>query len=614
MDYKFFIDTKMKTSKYLVYKCDSLSIKMALTMEQIHANTIDHYNICIEKHKNSNIMQLRLSNVNDNTNVFICTIDDGRFEQFKVEQSLYVTFDQFVNHITEMMEKCRHKQMSIMVTMVNGANHELAGCVGSQSYQLQFYEKGAFKNLIHISLPIIPAPYEVILFHINQTYAQINEENRILMQKNMNFQMDSMQKSDQIERLNGIIAGLKTALGEQEKALKDKYKHQLAQMEADQSEMSNDKLHQAQEYEKQIAAQKNRIDTMRKENFTLGEQLKAETRQNELLRIDNKKSLNSIGELNQQLNLMKGERAANLNVLQRHDQIVTDLRKQVQSLEQQLTEQQKRNQEMMAEVQAEKNISQKKKDALKMLTEDVYNANTIIRRQAVEIEKLKRKVELRTEVALKQEQVIRESGKGKENMGDVMKKIDVNLKQHAEQNQETELRLQILRDKTNLIENKYRDRIDEIFAKLHAISPSPSPTNDRNNVMRWIKTKTKNKQNIFFVFSLLRFSQKCIIKYLLEAECCKFHSWKSLQRFGFSHNYSVFGCSVCYDVVHCLFRNILYRNGIHFEFSKSKCIRAVYVFMCVCVTVVRTKANYSKWTCHNICYTFIITPNAKLFV
>lgn len=486
MDYKFFIDPKMKTSKYLVYKCDSLSIKMALTMEQMHANTVDHYNICIEKHKTGNLMQIRLSHVNDNTTVFICTIDDGRFEQFKIEQSLYVAFEQFVNHITEMMEKCRHKQMSIMVTTSGAAVRQLAGCADTQSYQLQFYEKGAFKNLIHISLPIIPAPYEVILFHINQTYAQINEENRILLQKNMNFQMDSMQKTDQIERLNGMIAGLKSGFAEQEKALKEKYRQQLAQLEADHKEMASAKAQQAQDYEKQVAGHKARADAMVKEKSTLGEQLKAEKKQNELLRSDNQKAMHSIGELNQQLNLMKGERLAQLNVGQRHDQMVTDLRKHTQMLEQQLAEQQKRCQEMMAEIQAEKNIGQKKRDALKMLTEDVYNANTIIRRQAVEIEKLKRKVELRTEVALKQEQVIRDSGKGKakENVGDVMQKIDVDLRRHAEQSQETERRLQMLRDKTNLIEDKYRDRIDEIFAKLHAISPSTSSTNVSASALR----------------------------------------------------------------------------------------------------------------------------------
>lgn len=444
-------------------------------MEQMHANTIDQYNIFIEKHKTNNLMQIRLSNVNDNTCVFICTIDDVRFEQFKIEQSLYVTFDQFVNLINEMMEKCRHRQMNIMVTVTKGNYPPIAN--EPSAYQLQFFEKGAFKNLIHISLPLVPAPYDVILFHINQTYAQINEENRILMQKNMNFQADLMQKGEQIDRLNGAVAGLKTGLSEQEKLFKEKYKHQLAQLEADVKDMSNLKMQQTQDYERQISTLKNRIDSLHKENFTLGEQLKQEKKQLELTCNDNKKAINSIGELNQQINLMKGERMTQTNVVQKHDQTVTDLRKQIQMLEQQVAEYQKRSQELVAEIQAEKNISQKKKDAVKMLTEDVYNANTIIRRQAVEIEKLKRKVELRTEVALKQEQVIRETGKGKENASDLITQIDTDLKRHAEQSQETERRLDMLRDKTNLIQDKYRNRIDEIYAKLHSISPSTSSTN-----------------------------------------------------------------------------------------------------------------------------------------
>lgn len=474
MDYKFFIDPKMKKSKQLVYKYDNLPIRMVLTADQLHTNQMESFSFFIEKHKSLNLIQIRLSNAHDSSLVFICTIDDEKFQQFKIEQSLHVTFEAFVNQISEMVEKCGQRKMNGLLTINNNENQHIDTF---QSMRLEFYEKGTFKNLIHISLPIMSAPLEVILFHINHTTAQIQEENRILMQKNMNFQMELTQKSEEIDCLNGVINGLKSNLNEQEKIFREKYKEQLMRLESEIKEMTNKKNYQTQEFDKQINAFKNRIETLVKENFTLSEQWKSENKQNMQLRNDNKKSINKIAELNQQLDQLNNERMCQRTSVKKNDQIVLDLRQQLKDLEQKMMKCDKENQELMAEVQAEKNICQIKKDALKMATEDICNANTIIRRQAAEIELLKRKVDLRTEVALKQEQVIREAGKGKENLGDLMKQIDVAIKENAEKNQETEHKLKSIRDRTNLLEDKYRDRIDDIYSKLHSISPSASSTN-----------------------------------------------------------------------------------------------------------------------------------------
>lgn len=127
-------------------------------------------------------------------------------------------------------------------------------------------------------------------------------------------------------------------------------------------------------------------------------------------------------------------------------------------------------QELLAELEAEKKICQIKKDGLKMATEDICNANTIIRKQAAEIEMLRKKVEVRTEVALKQEQLLHESGKGKENLGNLMENINEALKHTSELNKDTEHNIKSIRDRTNFIESKYRDRIDDLYDRLCTIS------------------------------------------------------------------------------------------------------------------------------------------------
>lgn len=473
MDYKFFIDPKMKASKYLIYKCDNLPIEMVLNTDQIQTNSIEGYNICIEKHKTMNLIQIRLSSTHDNSSVFICTVDDAKFEQFKIEQSLFVTFEYFVKNITEMMEKCRQKKMHVILSMVNNnfqQVHTPTLC------QLQFYEKGTFKNLVHISLPIIPAPYEVILFHINQTYAHQQEENRILMQKNNNFQLELAQKSEQIDRLNGLINGLKVNLNEQEKMFAERYKEQIARLEQDIREAHEAKNYQRQELEKQIAAFRTRVDGLIKENYALNEQLKNEIKQTAQLRSDGKKALTTIGDLNQQIEQLNEERLAHKNAALKSDHVQVELRKQIQDFEQKVYKLERNREEISAELEAERNICQIKKDALKIASEDICNANTIIRRQSQEIEALRKKVELRTEVALKQEQLLREAelGKSNENRNDMLEQVDAAIKRNAEENHDTEQKIKWIRDRTNLLENKYQQRIEQLYEKIQSISGDSS--------------------------------------------------------------------------------------------------------------------------------------------
>lgn len=470
----------MKTSKYLVYKCDSLPIEMVLTTEKMHSNSIDDYNFCIEKHKTMNLLQIRLSSVRDNTAVFICTIDNSKFENFKVEQSLYVTFETFVNHITEMVEKCRQKRLNVLLTMDTSGFEPTK----SQKYRLQFYEKGTFKNLEHISLPIESAPFEVVLFHINQTYAYSQEENRILIQKNNNLQLELAQKDGQIDMLNGAINGLKNNQSEHERVLKERCKEQITRFEIEIKELNDAKNYQTQEFEKQIAAFKARVETLMKENYTLTEQLQNEQKQSTKLRADGKKALNAITNLNQQIEKMTGERLNQQTTVQKNDKFVSDLRRQISDLEQKMMMYKKQKQELLAELEAERKICQIKKDGLKMATEDICNANTIIRKQATEIEMLRKKVDLRTEVALKQEQLIREAGQGKENLGNMMEKINDALKQNTEQSKENENRIQSIRDRTNLIESKYRDRIDDLYDKICTVS---QPKNTQDNAHNGFK-------------------------------------------------------------------------------------------------------------------------------
>lgn len=475
MDYSVFIDPSMKLAKYNVYSSENILIEMqtngiAKTIEQ-------RFNLTIEKHKTINLIQIRVASVNDKTMIFLCSVDDARFEQFKIEQSLHVTFEYFVKHITQMFDDCRANKLNMLIVLgTNGQNDR---------GHLQFYEKGTFKNLIHISLPIERAPIEVILFYVNESYAKLQEQNRMLAQNNNGLTMELQQKADQLNATAEMVNQLRAELNEQQKLHTSKQKEQMARLEQEFKHVSDSKDFQKQELEKQVSAFRARIDTLVKENYASKEQNRAEMKVSAQLRSENKKLNDCVADLQMQLEQLKSDQLSRKNATQKNDHIQQELRKQMQTLQEKISFYEKQNSELMAELDAEKNICQIKRNGLKMATEDICNANTIIRKQAAEIVALREKIEWRTEVALKQEQVIREKGKAADSLTSLMKSLESSLNENAEQNKETEDRLKWIEKQTDHLQQKYETKIEEIFNKVCAMPKASGRTSSTSTSRRF---------------------------------------------------------------------------------------------------------------------------------
>lgn len=459
MDYSLFIDPSMKLSKHIIYSSENLLIEVK---SNGNGTTIEQrFNLVIEKHKTINLIQIRLNSVIDKTMIFLCSVDDARFEQFKIEQSLHVTFEYFVKHITRMLDDCRANKLHMLIVLgADGLNDR---------GQLQFYEKGTFKNLIHISLPIERAPIEVILFYVNESYAKLQEQNRLLVQNNNGLSMELQQKADQLNATAAMVNQLKTELIDQEKMHASKLKEQMARREQEFKHVNDSKDFQKQEMEKQVSAFRARIDALVKENHTSKEQHRTETKVSAQLRSENKKLSECVNDLQIQLEQLKADQLTRKNATQKNDHIHQELRKQMQTLQEKIGFYEKQNSELMAELDAEKNICQIKRNGLKMATEDICNANTIIRKQAAEIVALREKIDWRTEVALKQEQVIREKGKVADSLTNLMQSLESSMKENAEQSKETENKLKWLNHQTDQLERKYEAKIEEIYHKIYAL-------------------------------------------------------------------------------------------------------------------------------------------------
>lgn len=463
-DYTFFLDPNNKNQKSTIYSADKLQI-------EVHSNGCNAYqafNIIIDKHNQQNAIQIRLTNLKDKTKMFVCNIDDVRFDSFKVEQSLHVTFDGFVKHLTQILDNCRKSKLNVIIQM----DSNTAG-------QLEFYEKGTFKNLIHISLPIEPAPIELILFAINQSYARLQDANQLSAQKCSNFEMELLQKNERIDRLNETIQRLKNDLNEQEQVAENRAKEQIARMEQEMKHIGDTNEFQRQELEKQINAYRTRIDALVKDNFTLNEQFKRETAHLTQLRTENQELKRNLVTAKEQIEMLKNGQAGQRLTAQKNDHILNDLRKQVQCLQDKVNLCEKQKSEILAELDAEKNICLIKRNGLKMATEDICNANGIIRKQAAEIAALKEKVAWRTEVALKQEQVIRERGKENEKAKEIMEFVGGAVQNNIEQSEEIQNKLKSLQSKADAMENKYKDRISDVLHEISILDKSDSNRNNR---------------------------------------------------------------------------------------------------------------------------------------
>lgn len=423
------------------------------------AQTSEYFNICMEKHKHQNIMQIRLTSTKNKTFIFISTIDERQFEKIKLEQSLRVSFDQFLKHVTQMLDQCGQNQGKFYLQLTLGDD--------ADSNYFQFIEQGTFKNLVHLSLPVYRAPLDLILFYVNESYLKLQDQNKINGQKISVLDLEILEKNRKIEQLNETINILKSQINDQEKSSVVRYKEQLNRMEQEFKHVVETKDFQRQEMEKQLTAFRARNDTLIKENYGLSEQLKKENKIKTQLQAEIEKLQEALKNQTKEMEQFKHEQSHSKGMAQKYEHIANDLRKQIQALEDKNHLLEKQNSEILAELDAERNICQIKRNGLKIATEDICNANTIIRKQLAEIAELQEKLKCRTQIVLEQERVIQEhAGKAAESM----RALETAIQENNTRNEETFNRIKNLQSQTDSIERKYQNRVDDLQRKINSLA------------------------------------------------------------------------------------------------------------------------------------------------
>jgi spindle assembly abnormal protein 6 len=161
-----------------------------------------------------------------------------------------------------------------------------------------------------------------------------------------------------------------------------------------------------------------------------------------ILKDDNTKLLNDISQYQ--------------NRDERNESVIIGLRKQTIELQGQIKAMEKHQSGLKAEVDAEKNICQTKKNALEMATHELSHCNELICRQNKEMMVLREKIKTRTEVAINQEQFVKKIEK--ENL-DLNGKLRMIYAEHAEQRKQHEEFGNVLtniQQSATLMEQKYQ--------------------------------------------------------------------------------------------------------------------------------------------------------------
>lgn len=135
--------------------------------------------------------------------------------------------------------------------------------------------------------------------------------------------------------------------------------------------------------------------------------------------------------------------------------LIVDLRKQMIDLQEKYKNCDKQKSDISAQLEAERNICHTKKNALQLATEEISNSNMEIIGLKKELKLLKKKVDIRTEIALRQEKILSEKENENHKLVDTVRTIEKEHGDNMNRSAEFCQTIENLKRHTDVIEEKY---------------------------------------------------------------------------------------------------------------------------------------------------------------
>lgn len=330
--------------------------------------------------------------------MLLSTIDQTLFERIKTEQSLNVTFAGFVEHFLKILDAAKRNELQCALLI--GSN--------PSSQHLQFFERRSFRNLIHLALPIQVASEKCVLHYIQQSLLAVQQQSAGLASQAQRLQSEVNHRDKQILDLRNELKDLGSKLSAQENQLLLRNSEHVKRLQTDIQLLTETKEVEVRKLSHSIKTLQDTVDYMTKEKYSISEKHNHEMKKFEAVREELKQLKHSSRSAHEECERLRQE-VANLKANDRKSEhLLTEQRKQMADLRDQLLAHEKQHSEKEAELEAEKHITRTKRLALELATEEISKANSIIVRQAKELSQLGEKVDWRTEVALQQEKRMKE--------------------------------------------------------------------------------------------------------------------------------------------------------------------------------------------------------------
>ncbi|XP_055381272.1 spindle assembly abnormal protein 6 homolog [Condylostylus longicornis] len=409
--------------------------------------------ILAEKISDKELIQIRIAEKNERK-MYTSTINTQFFNILKTNQSLHVTFLGFIDNLLKILQGCQNKTLQISIVRRDKENEIL----------LQFYEVHAFKNLTHLSLPIEEASLNVVNYHLNKIIDKLQKQTVHYETTILGLQTALRNCNENFLEIKKENQTLKEEILEQKHLYTKKQRAGFDEMHNKIKSITEAKKSDENEYKKIISQLQAKIDFITLEKANILKEKSEEIRKCDNLRkeisqikIGNSNLKKSNEHLIKQLDLKKSGDC-------RYNEQVNDLQKKNSEYEKKISNLEKVLSELKAELQAEKKLCQVKRNALEVASDEITKANDIISKQAVEIVKLKKTIDWRTEVALQQELTIKKKEKALSNINNNILALEEELKKIRSETSNLPIDITSIKQSVESIEKKYKNKILELKA------------------------------------------------------------------------------------------------------------------------------------------------------
>uniref|UniRef100_A0A182VPZ3 SAS-6_N domain-containing protein n=1 Tax=Anopheles minimus TaxID=112268 RepID=A0A182VPZ3_9DIPT len=429
-------------------------VPLPVNIENVGIRKPQMFYMIVEQIDLQNLIQIRMTQVNDHSRMFISTIDNAAYEQIRAEQSLHVTFQGFIDHLIKILDNCKREGLHLALVMESNSN------------MLQIFEKSSFKNLTHLLLPMQNASTETVLFHINQSLQTLQEQSSAYSSQVQKYQHEMSSKNDTISKLQEEIMCLNGKIREQENLIFNRNAEEVNRLHQTIKHLNETRDAEEKRLKAVLHNMQQKVDQLTQETYERTERMVQETKRFEMIREENMKLRGQNEQIKEELERLQVSVSSQQSRESRSENTIADLKRQLGELQGMLKVTQKRRSELEAELQAEKNICHTKKHALELTTDELANASLVINNLNKENVKLQSKVDLRTEIAMRQEKMLLEKEKLIMELSNTVAAIQQEHVKNKSCNEEHAETVRRIKETTDIIEEKYRKKINDMILKM----------------------------------------------------------------------------------------------------------------------------------------------------